>query len=388
MTVVSYLEANKLIEDLELKTKKQVDENTRQKIVGFSGRDEELIKHFFDNPDADYPVDDTSLLSKFEQKLINLLYKNNGKNISRDQIGEVLWGINWYDKYSDWSIDTHISNLRKKINFDWKLITKRERGYMLSKSVHELLISNNEFIKESPTVKITQNYINYMNDPKNVRKTLKDLFIALDNVNLNIKNILVINSFSVDNISHLAEWIKNNSFKDTNSVFSNFNQSMVIHNQKEITNHNISNMISVFDDINDTKFKNASFDLIINDFRLNFNNLHTQNIKSMKNMFKLLTDDGTLLLSVVVDPRYESIKYGKNQKKAPINKNSPCIFEADEHLPRKCFTVPYYKLLIQKSGFKIIREFDNKEGKTWVRRLKETDKNLPTYRRYLLKKIN
>ncbi|MBM3209246.1 winged helix-turn-helix domain-containing protein [Candidatus Shapirobacteria bacterium] len=53
--------------------------------------------------------------------------------ISRDEIAEILWGKESYDKYSDWSIDQMISQLRKKLNqlgiSPKSLQTIRDRGY-------------------------------------------------------------------------------------------------------------------------------------------------------------------------------------------------------------------------------------------------------------------
>ena len=59
--------------------------------------------------------------------------KNKGQIISRDQIGDVLWGDKAYDRYSDWAVDQLISQLRKKlIDLGIKgasLQTIRNRGY-------------------------------------------------------------------------------------------------------------------------------------------------------------------------------------------------------------------------------------------------------------------
>lgn len=53
--------------------------------------------------------------------------------LSRDDIGQTLWGEKSYDKYSDWAIDQTISQLRKKISLlgipPKNLQTIRGRGY-------------------------------------------------------------------------------------------------------------------------------------------------------------------------------------------------------------------------------------------------------------------
>lgn len=388
MAKLSYLEANKLVEELVLAQKRQIDEITRQKIIDYSNCDTDLIKYFFDNNSDNYPCSNLKLLSRSEHVILNTLFKHLGNIVSRDMLGESLWDMNWYDLYSDWSIDTHLSSLRKKLDSNWKIVTKRERGYVLERNDKHLRIPDESFVKEPQTVQITQEYIDYMNNPKNVRKTLYDLFKSLGKTIFKPKNILVVNSFSIENISHLNNWINEIQTKPEVCIFSNFNESIIKYHQEEINNLNLENFSALYDDINLTRLKENYFDLIINDFRLNFNNNHMQNLNSMKNMNKLLKNDSQVLLSVVVDPRYESKKYGKNQEKAPINKNSPCTFEADEHLPRKCFTVSYYKQLIKKSGFKILSEFDLLEGKRWIKNLDQNKKFLPTYRRYLLKKTS
>lgn len=384
MSKLSYLEANKLIEELSLAQKTQIDEIARQKIIDYSNCDSDLIKYFFSNDFSNYPCSNLKSLSKSEHIILNTLFKHLGNIVSRDMLGESLWSMNWYDLYSDWSIDTHLSSLRKKLDSNWKITTKRERGYILGKNDKNLKIPTESFVNEPQTIQITQEYIDYMNNPNNVRKTLYDLFKSLGKTTFKSKNILVINSFSVENVFHLNNWIQESQLKSENCIFSNFNETIVKYHQQEIEDLNLKNFNALYDDINSTRLKENYFDLIINDFRLNFNNNHNQNMNSMKNMNKILKNDGQILLSVVVDPRYESKKYGKNQEKSPINKNSPCIFEADEHLPRKCFTVSYYKQLIKKSGFKILSEFDLLEGKSWVKKFNEQNKFLPTYRRYLL----
>ena len=210
MATLSYLEANKLIENLGKSKNRLVGELERRKIMDYSGRDPDLIKYFFNNPYVGHPAQNISIFGKFELKLLNQLFKNKDSVVSRDRIGETLWGINWYEKYSDWAIDSHISNIRKKISKDWKILTRRERGYMLTGVKNDLKISADEFTVSKETTKITQEYINYMNDPKKVRKTFKNLFEATRKYGINerignheINNLLAINSFSIKNVEYL-----------------------------------------------------------------------------------------------------------------------------------------------------------------------------------------
>jgi DNA-binding winged helix-turn-helix (wHTH) protein len=69
-----------------------------------------------------------------EYSVLSSFLKNDNKLFSRDEIGEVLWGKESYEKYSDWAIDQLMSKLRKKLKkFDSKsrLTTVRGRGYKL-----------------------------------------------------------------------------------------------------------------------------------------------------------------------------------------------------------------------------------------------------------------
>lgn len=71
-----------------------------------------------------------------EFKLLSYFLKNEGKVVSRDEVGQVLWGRNYAEQYSDYSIDKLISSIRKKldeINFpSYKLVTLKKRGFTFS----------------------------------------------------------------------------------------------------------------------------------------------------------------------------------------------------------------------------------------------------------------
>jgi len=68
-----------------------------------------------------------------ESKMLIHFIKNENKTISRDEVAQILWGKNYIESYSDWSIDKLISVLRKKMNqvgFSSKsLITLKKRGF-------------------------------------------------------------------------------------------------------------------------------------------------------------------------------------------------------------------------------------------------------------------
>lgn len=50
-----------------------------------------------------------------EFKLLVHFINNEDKVISRDEVGQILWGSNYVEKFSDWSIDKIISTIRKKL---------------------------------------------------------------------------------------------------------------------------------------------------------------------------------------------------------------------------------------------------------------------------------
>lgn len=69
-----------------------------------------------------------------EYNLLIMFLKDPNVLKSRDDIGEVLWGKDPYEKYSDWAIDQLISKLRKKLTklgTKSTIVTVRGRGYKL-----------------------------------------------------------------------------------------------------------------------------------------------------------------------------------------------------------------------------------------------------------------
>ncbi len=50
-----------------------------------------------------------------ELKVFNILSQNINSIVGRDDIAKVMWETDWNDKYSDWSIDKVISNIKKKL---------------------------------------------------------------------------------------------------------------------------------------------------------------------------------------------------------------------------------------------------------------------------------
>ena len=74
----------------------------------------------------------------FILKLLIYFITHENELISRDQVGEVLWGRFYQDKYSDYAVDKIISMLRKKLDAlgfsSDKLITLKKRGFSFSNS--------------------------------------------------------------------------------------------------------------------------------------------------------------------------------------------------------------------------------------------------------------
>jgi len=69
-----------------------------------------------------------------EYNVIKFFLEEPGKLRSREEIGEVMWGEESYEKFSNWAIDQLTSKLRKKLKqleIRSKIVTVRGRGYKL-----------------------------------------------------------------------------------------------------------------------------------------------------------------------------------------------------------------------------------------------------------------
>jgi len=76
------------------------------------------------------PVDDR--FSQQEYRLLAEFLKSKGKTLSRSEIGDIIWGGQAVDKYSDWAIDQVVSKMRKKLKIiatKDSIITIRGKGY-------------------------------------------------------------------------------------------------------------------------------------------------------------------------------------------------------------------------------------------------------------------
>lgn len=373
-----------------IKLHKFIDENNRI----FSPL---FLKWIAERKMFDSVVKQGDYLTASEEKVLRVLYLHISHIVQRDDIAQALWGNIWLEKYSEYMIDKTIYRLRGKILRPYKIITLKNRGYVLIKENQTITIPSDAFFVTQPEgITPHSEYFSYMNTVTNVRKTLSDLFDSMykENVCRDIQSllksssplhILVINSFSFDNIDAMQREIIKRGNKQDKILFTNFNDAALKIHQKRVEELKLINTEVLYDDIRTTRLAKNSFDLVINDFRLNFNSHHQQNISAMKNIRSVLKEGGNALISVVVDPRFESDRYGIDQEKAPINKYAPSTFIFTENLRRFCFTIPYYKQLFERCGFNILKEFDIEEGRSWYKKHPHIPNQEPAYRRFLLR---
>jgi two-component system response regulator QseB len=97
-----------------------------------AGRAEPLLRH---GPLALDPAgrtvvlgDRPLLLSPKEFTLLHALLENSGKVLSRDRLGQILYG--WGEEVESNAVEVHVHNLRKKLGFDL-VRTVRGVGYMV-----------------------------------------------------------------------------------------------------------------------------------------------------------------------------------------------------------------------------------------------------------------
>ncbi len=97
-----------------------------------TGRAEPLLRH---GPLALDPAgrtvvvgDRPLLLSPKEFALLHALLENSGKVLSRDRLGQILYG--WGEEVESNAVEVHVHNLRKKLGFDL-VRTVRGVGYMV-----------------------------------------------------------------------------------------------------------------------------------------------------------------------------------------------------------------------------------------------------------------
>ncbi|HQF36444.1 MAG TPA: helix-turn-helix domain-containing protein [Candidatus Dojkabacteria bacterium] len=99
----------------------------------------ELFREYIENIDLHFStLKDEVFISQmtYSQKLIWDILKSNQNNIvTKEQIATVLWGDLWTDKYSEWTIEKQISNIRRKLPLKYELKSVYGKGYMLTESL-------------------------------------------------------------------------------------------------------------------------------------------------------------------------------------------------------------------------------------------------------------
>jgi len=330
-----------------------------------------------------------------EAKVINLLWDNQEKIVDREMIAGAVWGESWSEKYSDWGIDALMHRIRAKVMGNWQLITIKGRGYMLVgtgnvSNAPNIAMKREKMVTEIPgSIYPSDEYLSYMNDQKRVRKVYRDLFRAVEKDKLQIQNsklqtVLCVNSYSYDNVDSVVVWAPNAKI-----YFVHYDPRAIEMHQERIKELGVGSKVeSIYDDMRESKMRDTTFDLVINDFRLNFNQDDKQNKDVLRHTMRVLNPGGVALFSTVVDGRYENLRYGLDQEKAPINAKKPGTFQADEHLVRRCWSVPYYRQLFEKAGFSDVREFDIEDGKRWGSQvtLSVNPWQGPYYRRWWMRK--
>lgn len=303
------------------------------------------------------------VLQASESRVLVLFQSKAGQICSRDEIAQALWGEQWTQKYSDWMIDTMIYRLRQKLKAGYEIKTLRNQGYVLKKKGYAIVKDSvKEILKPVPGVAATEEYLNYMNNPDNVRKILSDLFIAAKDAGLGRHlngRLLVINSYSFDNIDALKNW-------QGQVVFTHYDERALELHRRRLEELTLKNVSVLYDDIRRSRLADKTFELVINDFRLNFNTDHFQNRQMAAGMRRVLKPAGKALVSVVCGQRKR-------------------YFKAAENLPRIAFATDYYRRLFRAAGFKIVREFDLAEGQAWYKTMAAVRTGYePGYVRFLL----
>lgn len=99
----------------------------------------ELTPYRIDSTSREVSIDGLSVkLTEKEFKLVQFLFKNVGRLLSRDHILSAVWG---YDLgMNTRTVDTHMSRIRKKLEIDpekgWRLSSIYHQGYRLEHLIH------------------------------------------------------------------------------------------------------------------------------------------------------------------------------------------------------------------------------------------------------------
>lgn len=98
----------------------------------------ELFNRFIEKIDtSDIFIKEDVLFSvlSYSQKLIFDFLRNNKENVSsKEDIAKIMWEDGWLDKYSEWTIEKTISNIRRKLPSRFTLKSVYGKGYVLTES--------------------------------------------------------------------------------------------------------------------------------------------------------------------------------------------------------------------------------------------------------------
>lgn len=113
----------------------------RKSIQAHADKKLEVGKYVLDSNSHRITMDGVEvILTKKEFEVTELLLKNVGKLISRQELMKTVWGYN--SEINTRTVDTHVSRVRKKLQFapehGWRLTSIYNYGYRLEKldSVH------------------------------------------------------------------------------------------------------------------------------------------------------------------------------------------------------------------------------------------------------------
>lgn len=333
-----------------------------------------------------------------EAAAVRCLHMKQETIVEREEIAQAVWEENWTSKYSDWALDALVHRLRRKLGPRWQITTIKGRGYILARSTKpkfKIADGNKKLITELPgSIYPSAEYLAYMNDPSKPRKVYSDLLaaIAQDKIKIPLRNemtVICVNSYSIDNVDAIKDWVHSSKLQQVQVYWTHYDPRALEMHRNRIRELECEGwMETLYDDLRDSRLKENTIDILINDFRLNMNQDDRQNQRMMANTYRILAKDGVALISTVVDGRYESDKYGQDQEKAPINARNPGIFQADEHLVRRCWSVPYYRQLFVQAGFLSIKEYEVSEGRRWGKDSVNAGNEWegPYYRRWRLRK--
>lgn len=90
-------------------------------------------EHFFGDEHHNTEEEFSHVLTMLERKVFDLLLEKH-IIVNRDEVAKVLWGENYEEKYSDWSIDQLMHRLREKLKLTsapYHIKTKKGEGFVL-----------------------------------------------------------------------------------------------------------------------------------------------------------------------------------------------------------------------------------------------------------------